>query len=1311
MDTPRSLSVRTPHRSVWHPVLLIVVAALTPALPAGPLALAASVWLVVSTTHRLVARVTPADTLARWAFTLLSALLYLAGIAELLSLLQVMNEPAWWLAIQAAGYALTRLVPPTPIRSDVNDGWRRLIRRLPPLGHAALVVFLLLAGANLLLAGLAGITEYDSMTTYVPVVIDFCQQGHLGYPPHPRPGETEAWVAPVSFLTNWHKVYAYTIVITDSIVLLNILGWLATAGAFVATLAICQTLRVPRYVGLLANLIIFAAPQFIAQSANTMYDQVQAFTMAGVVLAFLKCLRRPTLGWAVLFALAHVAVMAMKLTWAFVAPILLILDFFLVYWLLRHRRPAALLSLVSVGVLGVAALVLPHFLRNLDYYGNWTPRGSSVNKVVREPSMQLTRVFLLRNLKCLLPFELHYVTAKPPLPHVLDYPFRKALWTHIATPYTEAAAYFGIQPLALAALLIAATVTPRVWRRRRRWLLFTWLCLLAWLIFQGAYALLFGFTPWNGRYMLIMWFLAAPALATTLVCLRPGTRRIVLSVLVVWVSAEAVAFFLQREHMPIRDVLNRSRLDHFHRDPRYPRSNIPRARAFLDTRDAYDVQTDVPGFLRLQYFDALRQRRIRYVPEIDFAGRGAYITDLNTAERAVPGFDICYETFRVTGDVHLRGPRTVVVARGVLEPAPPALVRVADDHTTPLDVLGIAVGDALGGELERAGDGALAWLGPGPPGSLRLDLAAERATTVWIGLRVRKTGPAFPDGPTPLHVYRGLEHVDTCPLIGPGGYLLRVPLEPGPNALRFVIAAADTGQRYYRDDRPTAALVDRLLVLPADGPLPADYLRPPYTTDAAGRLFGTDAALGTTARLLDADWPAAWGAIESDAAGREHLWLGPADSGALQLIAAARQPTTCSLTFDVRQLGVALPDNQRCPIELIVADRLLVTTTLADIGQYTCALALPEGLTAIRLRIPTSPDAERYGRDQRPSLLYISNMRLRPAPPAVPSTAVELSASPPVFFTPSDESTTRITHPPGAFVTIAPALQASITADALLVRPLMGPPTDDDPPVVWLGPHAAGELTLRLHMQAYQPALLRLDVRRFGRALACPDHTVLQVLLDGRPAGWLEISAPGPHDIPLMLPAGAHDLTLRIPHDPDGERYGLDPRPALLLLGPLALQELPATLAPPPGRRLITLDNRAAGLQLLDARPGPLLGGFECTSEDVAVWLGPRAAGALTLQLRATEPGPVTLTFDVLQQGIAAPDACPLAVHLDDQPIQRFEDTTTGRYSATVALPAGTHTLSLMIPADATAARYHGDPRPTMLLIGNIRIATDTATP
>jgi len=1151
-----------PRHAYRHVVAQVFLAALTPLLPAGLLALAASVWLVTATTHRLVARGLPDDALARWALTLLCSFLHIAATAELLSLFRVMNEPSWWLIVQAVGFALTRLVPPTPIQDSISAEWSRLTCRLPPLARAVCTVFVVLAAVNLMIAALAGITEYDSITTYVPYVIDFVQQGHLNYPLHPRPGDTDAWVAPVSFLFNWHKVYLYTIVISDSIVFLNILGWLATAGAFIATLGICHHLRVPRYIGLLSTIIVFAAPQFIAQSANTMYDQVQAFTMACVVLAFLKCLEKPSRSWAALFALAHVGVMAMKLSWAFMAPVLLVLDMVLAGWLLWKRQSAALGAGVVVGLLGLAVLVVPHFARNYDYYGRWMPSNRSVSSVVRKKSSRsVSRVMLLRTMKCLLPFSLYYVMPHPPswLPFEDDFhsklQFRKALWSHISTPYTEAAAYFGIQPLALTGLMIVMTLSRRAWRSRRRWLLLMWLCCAVWLTFHAAYAFLFGYSPWNGRYLLICWFLAGPALAAALICLRPRPRRILIGILVVWTSVEATLFFVNREHMPFRDVRNISRLDHFHRDPRYPRSNIPRARAFLDVRKAYDVKTDVPGFFRLLYFDAFRQRTIRYVPTIDFNGRDAVITNLHEEEARQPGLNVCYETFRVQGDVHLDGPRTVLVPRGNVAPPPPGFVELRDaDHA--LRVQGVGATRATESAIETSGAQAYGWLGPGPAGSLRIDIEAPKAMAVWIGVHVRKFGPALATPEPPLSVYCGTDLVDQIVLDRAGGHLVFVPLKRGPNAVRLVLNAWDTGERYHGDSRPTAVLIDGVTVSPMTGPMPTAFKRRPVAPDVGEALIDITSTALKEVTLLHANWPARWGRIERTADGRPSLWMGPATNGDLTLMIHAREATPCVLRFDVAQLGVSLPDNARCPLDVVVAGQVEIHTTLAGCGRYFFPVNLPAGLTSVALSVAAMSDAERYGADPRPTMLYVQQVRLDGAEALALDNALMLNRHPRVMFVPKSEADAQFVVDSHGVVLVDDQLNKSVEVESLVMRPLMIETTSRvaEAPL-WLGPWSAGDMTVNLLVAESQRLVVEVDIRQLGCALPTDDFAIIEWLVDGVPAGQIESVQPGRLRIPVRLEAGRRALTLRVPLDPDRQRYGADLRPTMVLLGSVLLKE------------------------------------------------------------------------------------------------------------------------------------------------------------
>jgi hypothetical protein len=73
-------------------------------------------------------------------------------------------------------------------------------------------------------------------------------------------------------------------------------------------------------------------------------------------------------------------------------------------------------------------------------------------------------------------------------------------------------------------------------------------------------------------------------------------------------------------------------------------------------------------------------------------------------------------------------------------------------------------------------------------------------------------------------------------------------------------------------------------------------------------------------------------------------------------------------------------------------------------------------------------------------------------------------------------------------------------------------------------------------------------VLKLGAALADETRCPVEFLLDGAVVARRELTGAGEVEVELELPAGRSTLTLLIPADPDDDRYGADPRPAMLYI-------------------------------------------------------------------------------------------------------------------------------------------------------------------
>ncbi len=617
---------------------------------------------------------------------------------------------------------------------------------------------------------LTGTTVWDSVVNYVPVCVEFAQQGSFAPLSHHPQDFFQTQI------TSWHGTWFATIALSGSLRFLNLLGWLATGLGWLATVVLCRRLGFRRDWCLILATVVFSAPQVMVQAANTNYDQAAGFVAATAallgVIAWQQARARaqraekiPGSGRAWIgFALAQAALPAVKLTGGFLVLPVLIADVVLLWLWLRRKQWRVAIGFVVVAALAGAVLLTPQMLRRMPVAG-----GMQVEEVRPQSLADAAGAFIARQVNMLLPYEA--VRCDPRL----DYGhqgssdpdwvgrFRQAPPAWLArkminvTPFTDAAtnslfyvfygdfSYFGALPILLVVVALISLVPAlraRVTTMRGRAALFIAI-VATWLCFQTMFALIFHYTPYNGRYMLACWFLAAPLLGLLLMGLRPGVARVGLGLVM------AVALFEQVDwstHLLTRRpsmVLNRPAATHLLDGssvlPRqgFPATSVTLARAALDRAEVSELGYDAYPIFRQYYLDDQLHRKLTYLPALPADRDIAFLTWLPTAIERDATLDERYRILRIPDDLGTvvdGQPRELALLLPHRMPAPnPAWLLHPDVMTMPAGV--------VSGELtisRSAGNRSTywtapkhsAWLGEGVPGRIEWRVSLPTARMV-----------------------------------------------------------------------------------------------------------------------------------------------------------------------------------------------------------------------------------------------------------------------------------------------------------------------------------------------------------------------------------------------------------------------------------------------------------------------------------------------------------------------------------------------------------------------------------------------------
>ena len=818
--------------------LIILIIAMGWLLPPGPWQVLGLLVLLLPPSWRWSRRMLPLAPLSWPILTWLLSFLMVYLLGHSLSLAGWLGAPQGWLT-QAGLLALLSLCVERLWPAPAGASWRVAIRPWIDAWRTAwapvrwgLALIALLALGHGVLALLAGITVWDSVVNYLPLVIDQVQEGSLAPPPR-HPQDIYA-----GLLGTTHVLYAAVIALMGSLRGVNLVGWVATAAGWWATVLLARALGAPRLAALVAGAAVFCAPQVVSQAGNTNFDQVPGAIAAIMVWLGVESWRRPAACTLVLTALAQAALPAAKLTGAFWAPVLLVWDAALCWRVWRRQGWRRALILPLAGLCAGLIWLGPLFAWRWAHPAN-VPMAEHTPVAGIEP-----RVFAwcARHVQLLAPGELSDLLhapgdiwgedraksqiwqARDPASGLLlawmytwripGFTFAEAVTSHLAHARTPDRMWYGVLPwlALLAGAVVLLRGRPQGGRRPRRVVAALALC---WLVFTAMYAGFFPMTEFNGRYILAIWFVTAPVLALALAG-RRWWGRLAGTALLTAGMYEYGSFLTATAQRDPGILSATPMMEQFARGNRSLNDPLPEARALLDRLEIAEIHYDCWPWYRLQLYDDRLQRRVRWDPSPAETGQ----PDLAIVTRRLPNDpgaarhrDREYRTTPLIRDLLVDGAAPLLLTpRMVAHPNPHAVIRQGD-YALPFGVTGVRVSRTISNhwgkqywETPKLG----AWMGMGSGG--RVEIAYSAATAQ----RLRAVLPiaAWDRRMTPGR-FVGLR---VQARLGDGRLLAEAPLamsattavltwsQPAGTATIDLVCAADDGP--LGDDAPVFALAE-----------------------------------------------------------------------------------------------------------------------------------------------------------------------------------------------------------------------------------------------------------------------------------------------------------------------------------------------------------------------------------------------------------------------------------------------------------------------------------------------------------------------
>jgi 4-amino-4-deoxy-L-arabinose transferase-like glycosyltransferase len=336
---------------------VVGLAAATWILALAPLSFFVATGLLLFGSWRLVGAVFAARRLLdRCLLTWTVAIAWLAVTAELLSLLGRMGDPESWLAEMTMLAVLGALVGPgVPTVPRRHRAWLPTVfRGLHWSGQALLVLFGLQLGVAFFLTWYAGISVYDTISTYLPQAARHVQNGSftierdsLDYQPQLYP-----------------VLLAYQLVFLKADALVNMVSVMAAIMTAAGLYALARSFGCQGYVPLVAALLPFTMPLFLLHASASRFDILEVQWLLFTLYFLRRGYASTSVVWLAAAAVAFGLAFSTKPTFWFAAPGLAIVWLAVALRALRRRRYQRLGAVILLCAVLFVPLGPPYIARN-----------------------------------------------------------------------------------------------------------------------------------------------------------------------------------------------------------------------------------------------------------------------------------------------------------------------------------------------------------------------------------------------------------------------------------------------------------------------------------------------------------------------------------------------------------------------------------------------------------------------------------------------------------------------------------------------------------------------------------------------------------------------------------------------------------------------------------------------------------------------------------------------------------------------------------------------------------------------------------
>lgn len=609
-------------------------------LQKGILALLFSLGLLVLTGRCVSSFMLPKSSLARIPFIWLHGIYEVLLISECLSLFSQLNSIRSWIFAQFVyHFFIVIFIKKIQEKNQHNISFRKeifewlLFLKQSPIFLCSLIVLFSLFLFNTLVGILSDITVWDTLAGYAVVAYKYLMQGSFFIDVPRQLGTAEDVYASMG----WHKMYLYFMSLSGTTKFLNTLGGISTLMTFFSVVSSLQILGFSKKVTIAATLPIFCAPIAVVQSSNTNYDQQMAFTISMSVLFFILFLKNMSHKSLLLFFISLVMIAVTKLSILFIAPTIVLMMIVIIVISFRKQKCSGFF-MMSITALIIGGLIFfPHFVRIFRAYGYilYPGQGTFVESFDEAKYIlcaRLTSLFAPFELSLIFPYDqISGFLEKIIREQILDWNYLKLrpnmyikfkdmlLFSLKAYDHPDGM-WYGITPFLSALCFVPILLFIRRICRLDLIILASFIFLFS--SFYVLYARSFIWTPYNGRYVLMIWFTFAFFLA---VIFRNMPNKILTPIVLVFFAFSFFEYQYVLTHdkiRPLRHVFNHTlgdqtvMLQYLKDNLKLSNSSLFIGKKLLDENSISKLYYDDPSIIML-YLDKDLKRKIILGANID----------------------------------------------------------------------------------------------------------------------------------------------------------------------------------------------------------------------------------------------------------------------------------------------------------------------------------------------------------------------------------------------------------------------------------------------------------------------------------------------------------------------------------------------------------------------------------------------------------------------------------------------------------------------------------------------------------------------